>query len=152
MGFFDDYFDPKQFEPARGLTGLLESLQQQQALYPPGKDLQVGLSRLEGELASRQALGKLLLRCQPASRRHMVRKAYPFPSRAPTIFQYRVFRLAIIACRNSAKRLPCSQPNRRRTWETGLVPVSGAGRIRQLAIPSPHWPTHSRGLIRANLP
>ena len=36
MGFFDDYFDPQQYEPGRGLTGLLESLQQQQAYQPGG--------------------------------------------------------------------------------------------------------------------
>ena len=35
MGFFDDHFDPQQYQPGRGLTGWLESLPQQQA-YQPG--------------------------------------------------------------------------------------------------------------------
>lgn len=35
MGLFDDYFNPQQYATGRGLTGLLESLQQQQA-YQPG--------------------------------------------------------------------------------------------------------------------
>ena len=34
MGFFDDYFDPPQYNVSGGLTGLLESLQQQQGFQP----------------------------------------------------------------------------------------------------------------------
>lgn len=36
MGFFDDYFDPQQYVPGRGLTGLLESIQQHQNYQPGG--------------------------------------------------------------------------------------------------------------------
>jgi hypothetical protein len=36
MAFFDDYFEPQQYQGGRGLTDLLESLQQQQAYQPGG--------------------------------------------------------------------------------------------------------------------
>lgn len=36
MGFFDDYFDPRQFENGGGLLGRLQALQREQADYRPG--------------------------------------------------------------------------------------------------------------------
>ena len=36
MGFFDEYFEPQQYQGGRGLTGWLEALQQQQAYQPSG--------------------------------------------------------------------------------------------------------------------